>query len=84
MALTLPKALERKLEAFKRVKGSAWKDELEELLDDAVDSSVQTVLIKASKLSNKEAEAILNKRRKPIMSDRQAGKVAREAVIKVR
>jgi L-lactate utilization protein LutC len=84
MAMTLPKALERKLETFKRVKGSDWKEELEELLDDAVDSSVKTILTKASKLSSKEAEAILDKRRKPVMSDRQAGRVAREAVTKVR
>ncbi len=84
MAMTLPKTLERKLETFKRIKGADWSKELEGLLDGAVSGSVEIVLKKASKMTAKEAETILDKRRKPVMSDRQAGKVAREAVIKVR
>jgi hypothetical protein len=35
-------------------------------------------------MSARDTGAILDKRRKPVMSDCQAGKVAREAVIKVR
>jgi hypothetical protein len=84
MSLMLPKTLERKLERFKKLKGSTWSKELEGFLDDAVDTSVEHILKRASKLSVKEAEAILDKRRKPVLSDRQAGKVAHEAVIMVR
>ncbi len=84
MAMSLPKTLERKLAAFKKIKGATWSKELEGFLDGATSSSVEAVLRKASKMSAPEAEAILNNRRKPVMSDRQAGKVAREAVIKVR
>jgi hypothetical protein len=84
MSLMLPKTLERKLETFKKVKGSSWSNELEVLLDSVLDESVEPVLDRATRLSAKEAEAILNKRRKPVVSDRQSGKIAREAVIKIR
>lgn len=84
MAMTLPKTLERKLEAFKRTKGPGWSKELEMILDKAVSNSVEAVMQGASKMTVKEAEAILDKPRKAVMPDKQARKVAREAVIKVR
>ena len=84
MAMTLPKTLERKLEAFKKTKGPGWSKELESLLDEAVTPSVEAVLRKASQITVREAERILDKPHKAAMSDKQASKVAREAVIKLR
>jgi hypothetical protein len=82
--MTLSKSLERKIEAFKKAKGATWMQELEGVLDREVSSSVKIIMARASNMTLREAEAILDKPRRPILSDRQAGKVAREAVIKVR
>ncbi|AWR85264.1 hypothetical protein [Meiothermus taiwanensis] len=72
MAAALPEEINKKLEAFKRIKGRRWVKELEKILDEAV------------KLSNWDAEVRKAGAKASKISDQQAVQMAVEAVRKAR
>ena len=63
MATDLPSNLERKLERFKKAKGSKWAKELEKMLDESLrliewDAEVRKPGPKAASIAEKEAIAM--------------------------
>jgi predicted nucleic acid-binding protein len=56
--MTLPKSLERKIEAFKKAKGATWAKELEGFLDQEVASPMATVLARANMIATQRQNKV--------------------------